>query len=72
VPNAARNTQLTAASLVTSLSLSAMALGASYGAMALGVAFLVLGIVITGLGYALLGLITPEVAKRFGLHPVTA
>ncbi len=71
VANQARNTQLTAASLVTSLSVSAMALGASYGAMALGLGFLVLGIVITGLGYALLGLITPEVAKRFGVHTVT-
>jgi len=70
VANAARNTQLTAASLVTSLSLSAMAFGASYGAMALGLGFVVLGVVITGLGYALLGLITPEMAKRFGLQPV--
>src|SRR5215211_9015071 len=68
--NQARNTQLTAASLVTSLSLSAMAIGASYGAMALGLGFLVLGIVVAGLGYALLGLITPEVAQRYGLHPV--
>src|SRR5215213_5262157 len=72
VANAARNTQLTAAGLVTSLSLSAMAIGAAYGAMALGLGFLVLGIIIAGLGYALLGLITPEVAKRFGLHPVVA
>ncbi|HYF64154.1 MAG TPA: hypothetical protein VD886_15135 [Herpetosiphonaceae bacterium] len=71
VANAARATQLTAAGLVTSLSLSAMALGASYGAIALGLGFLVLGIVVAGLGYALRGLITPEVAKRFGLHPVT-
>jgi hypothetical protein len=72
VPNQARNTQLTAAGLVTSLSLSAMALGASYGAIALGVAFTLLGIVVAGLGYALLGLITPAVAERFGLRPVTA
>jgi hypothetical protein len=72
VANAARNTQLTAAGLVTSLSLSAMAIGAAYGAIALGVGFLVLGIVIAGLGYALLGLITPQVAHRFGLHPVAA
>jgi uncharacterized membrane protein len=72
VPNQARNTQLTAASLVTSLSLSAMAIGASYGAIALGVAFALLGVVIAGLGYALLGLITPEVAQRFGLHTVSA
>ena len=72
VANAARTTQLTAASLVTSLSLSAMALGASYGAIALGVGFVVLGIVVAGLGYALLGLITPEVARRFGLQPVAA
>lgn len=71
VANQARNTQLTAASLVTSLSLSAMAIGASYGAIALGVGFAVLGIVITGLGYALLGLIAPQVAQRFGLHPIT-
>jgi hypothetical protein len=71
VPNQARNTQLTAASLVTALSLSAMAIGASYGAIALGVGFTVLGIVIGGLGYALLGLITPAVAQRFGVHPVT-
>ena len=70
VANQARNTQLTAAGLVTSLSLSAMAIGASYGAMALGVAFFLLGLVVAGLGYALLGLITPEVARRFGLHPV--
>lgn len=72
VANAARNTQLTAAGLVTSLSLSAMAIGASYGAIALGIGFTVLGIVIAGLGYALLGLITPEVAQRFGVHPVAA
>ena len=71
VANAARNTQLTAAGLVTSLSLSAMAIGASYAAIALGVAFALLGIVIAGLGYALLGLITPEVAERFGLRPIT-
>jgi hypothetical protein len=72
VANQARNTQLTAAGLVTSLSLSAMAIGAAYGAMALGVGFTVLGIVIAGLGYALLGLITPTVAQRFGLQPVAA
>lgn len=72
VANQARNTQLTAAGLVTSLSLSAMAIGLSYGVIALGVGFIVLGIVIIGLGYALLGLITPEVAKRFGLQAVAA
>jgi hypothetical protein len=72
VANQARNTQLTAASLVTSLSLSAMAIGASYGAMALGIGFTILGIVVTGLGYALLGLITPAVARRFGVQPVAA
>jgi hypothetical protein len=72
VANAARTTQLTAASLVTSLSLSAMAIGASYGAIALGIGFTVLGIVIAGLGYALLGLITPEVARKFGLQSVAA
>ena len=72
LPNQARNTQLTAAGLVTSLSMSAMAIGASYGAMGLGLGFLVLGIVIAGLGYALLGLITPAVAKRFGLQTVAA
>jgi len=72
VANQARNTQLTAAGLVTSLSLSAMAIGAAYGAIALGVAFTVLGIVVAGLGYALLGLITPEVARRFGVQPVAA
>lgn len=71
VPNQARNTQLTAAGLVTALSLSAMAIGASYGAIALGVGFILLGVVITGLGYALLGLITPDVARRFGLQPIT-
>ncbi|GAB4515113.1 MAG: hypothetical protein OHK0046_18140 [Anaerolineae bacterium] len=72
VANQARNTQLTAAGLVTSLSLSAMAIGASYGAIALGIAFTLLGFVVAGLGYALLGLITPKVAERFGLQPVTA
>jgi hypothetical protein len=72
VANQARNTQLTAASLVTSLSLSAMAIGASYGAIALGVGFFLLGLVVAGLGYALLGLITPAVARRFGLSPVSA
>jgi hypothetical protein len=72
VANQARNTQLTAAGLVTSLSLSAMAIGASYGAIALGLGFTLLGIVITGLGYALLGLITPAVAQRFGLQPIAA
>jgi hypothetical protein len=44
VASQARTTQLTAAGLVTSLSLSAMAIGASYGAIALGVGFTVLGI----------------------------
>ena len=72
VSNSARNTQLTAAGLVTSLSLSAMAIGMSYGAIALGLAFLILGVVVTGLGYALLGLVTPEVAERYGLQPLTA
>ena len=72
VPNSARDTQLTAAGLVTSLSLSAMALGVSYGAIILGLAFTLLGGVVAGLGYALLGLITPAVAERFGLQPVTA
>jgi hypothetical protein len=71
VSNAARDTQLTAAGLVTSLSLSAMAMGTSYAAILLGVAFTLLGIVIAGLGYALLGLITPEVAERFGIRPIT-
>ena len=71
VPNQARNTQLTAAGLVTSLSLSAMALGTSLAAIALGVAFTLLGMVVAGLGYALLGLITPAVAERFGFRPVT-
>jgi hypothetical protein len=72
VPNQARNTQLTAAGLVTSLSLSAMAIGLAYGATALGLGFVLLGFVVTGLGYALLGLVTPEVANRFGLKPVAA
>ena len=72
VSNSARATQLTAAGLVTSLSLSAMAIGASYGAIALGIGFLVLGTVMAGVGYALLGLITPNVAQKFGLHPVAA
>lgn len=72
VPNSARDTQLTAASLVTSLSLSAMAIGVSYGAMALGLAFALLGFVIAGFGYALLGLISPEMAKQYGIQPVTA
>ncbi len=53
---------------VTSLSLSAMAIGVSYGAILLGVAFTLLGIVVAGLGYALLALITPEVARKLGLH----
>jgi hypothetical protein len=70
VPNSARDTQLTAAGLVTSLSLSAMAMGTSYGAIALGLAFALLGAVVAGLGYALLGLITPAVAEQFGLRPV--
>jgi len=72
VPNPARNTQLTAASLVTSLSLSAMALGLAYGVIALGFGFAILGIVITGLGYALLGMVTPDVAERFGLQLVAS
>ena len=72
VSNAARDTQLTAAGLVTSLSLSAMAIGVSYGAIALGLGFAVLGLVVAGLGYALLGLITPEVAERFGLQTVSS
>lgn len=70
VANRARDTQLTAAGLVTSLSLSAMAIGTSYGAMVLGIGFTLLGIVVAGLGYALLGLITPAVAEQFGLRPI--
>lgn len=70
VPNAARNTQLTAAGLVTSLSLSAMALGLSLGAILLGIAFLLLGISLAALGYALLGLVTPVMAEQYGLRPV--
>jgi hypothetical protein len=46
-----------------------MALGASYGAIALGLAFIVLGFVVAGLGYALHGLVAPEAAKRFELQP---
>ena len=72
VPNSARDTQLTAAGLVTSLSLSAMAIGVSYGAILLGLAFAFLGVVVAGLGYALLGLITPEVAEKYGFRPVIA
>ena len=72
VANAARNTQLTAAGLVTSLSLSAMALGVSYGAILLGVAFTLLGIVVAGIGYALFGLINPKIAEQYGLRPITA
>ena len=72
VANSARDTQLTAAGLVTSLSLSAMAIGLSYAAIALGIAFTLLGTVVAGLGYALLGLITPKVAEQFGLRPVVA
>ncbi|MEL6524555.1 MAG: hypothetical protein AAFQ07_02495 [Chloroflexota bacterium] len=72
VSNSARSTQLTAAGLVTSLSLSAMAIGMFYGIIALGLAFVLLGVVTTGLGYALLGLVTPEVAERFGLEPLTS
>jgi hypothetical protein len=71
VANPARNTQLTAAGLVTSLSLSAMALGVSYGAILLGVAFTLLGFVLAGIGYALFGLINPAVAEKFGLKPIT-
>ena len=70
VPNQARNTALTAAGLVTSLSLSAMAIGLSYAAIALGIAFTLLGVVLGGLGYALLGLVTPELAERYGLRPI--
>lgn len=72
VANGARNTQLTAAGLVTSLSLSAMAIGLAYGVIGVGLGFAVIGVVITGFGYALLGMVTPEVAERFGLKPVTA
>lgn len=71
VANGARNTQLTAAGLVTSLSLSAMAIGLSYGAILLGIAFTLLGIAIAALGYALLGLVNPAVAEQFGIRPVT-
>ena len=71
VANSARITQQTAASHVTSLSLSAMAIGLSYGAIALGIAFTLLGFAIAALGYALLGLIIPTVAEKYGLRPVT-
>jgi len=72
VANAARNTQLTAAGLVTSLSLSAMAMGMSYAAIALGIAFTLLGLVVAGLGKALIGLVTPEMARQFGFQPATS
>ncbi len=70
VPNAARDLQLTAAGLVTSLSVSAMAIGLSYGAILLGVAFLLFGVVFVALGYMLFGLITPAVAEKYGINPV--
>lgn len=44
-----------------------MMIGAAYGAIVLGVGFTVLGIVVTGLSYILLGMITPTV-----VHPPTA
>lgn len=72
VANAARNTQLTASGLVTSLSLSAMAIGISYGAIALGIAFTMLGLAVAVLGYAVQGLITPEAIRQFNLQPVTS
>ena len=53
--------------------LALRALRAGLGnAILLGVAFTLLGIVIAGLGYALLGLITPAVAQKFGLQTVKA
>ena len=72
VANSARNTQLTASGLVTSLSLTAMAIGTSYAAIALGIAFFLMGGVVAGLGYALTGLIDPEVAERYGIRPIAA
>ncbi|MGB7337958.1 MAG: hypothetical protein WBC91_03620 [Phototrophicaceae bacterium] len=45
---------------------------ALYVAIALGVAFTILGLVVAGRGYALLGLVEPQVAERFGLQPVAA
>ncbi|GAA5530622.1 hypothetical protein [Herpetosiphon gulosus] len=32
---------------------------------------MVIGLIITGLGYTLRGLITPEVAASFGIQPVS-
>lgn len=72
VPNQARTTQLTAASLVTALSLSALAMGVAYGVIALGVGCTLLGLVIAGLGATLLGLVRPAAVRRFDPQPVTA
>ena len=43
-------------------------MGISYAAILPGAAFTLLGLVMAG---PLLGLITPEVAERFGFRPVT-
>ena len=72
VPNQARNTALTAASLRTSLFSSVMAFEVSTLVVGIGALLVVLGFAIGGVGVALAGLALPRFAERVHVQPVAA
>jgi hypothetical protein len=72
VPNQARNTALTAASLRTSLFSSVMAFEVSTLVIGIGALLVVLGFAIGGVGVALAGLALPRFAEKLHVQPVAA
>jgi len=72
VPNAARNTALTAANLRTSLYTSVLAFNVADLVIGLGVVVGALGLAVGGLGVALAGLAIPAAARRFHVQPVAS
>jgi hypothetical protein len=72
MPNQARNTALTAASLRTSLFSSVMAYEVSTLVIGIGALLVVLGFAIGGVGVALAGLALPRCAERRHVQPVAA
>ena len=72
VPNQARNTALTAASLRTSLFSSVMAFEVSTLVIGIGALLVVLGFAIGGVGVALAGLALPRFAEKMHVQPVAA
>jgi hypothetical protein len=72
VPNQARNTALTAASLRTSLFSSVMAFEVSTLVVGIGALLVVLGFAIGGVGVALAGLALPGFAEKVHVQPVAS